>query len=85
MNITDYWNLPITEQHTIQKTNPETRCATCKQSSVRLLSCEACGEDVCFACAIPCPTFQITRATPSPEQETAEVDVTILCKKCATF
>ncbi len=78
MSITNYWVLPAESQEDIRKSNPETRCKICRKPSIRLLSCDACGEDMCFACTIPCGVIWSSNGDPN------NGDI-LLCKECGTF
>jgi hypothetical protein len=77
--IANYWKLPLKEQERIIVNNPITKCTVCGKEDIRLLSCDACGESACFACAIPCGTLGITPTG------LVDADDIVLCKNCGVF
>ena len=78
--IVNYWQLSPTEQEYIISNNPVTSCSHCGKEEILLVSCYVCGEDVCFACAVPCATLGITR-----DGGYVDADDIVLCKKCGVF
>jgi hypothetical protein len=82
MNINDYWTLPLKEQEHIITHNPVTKCTICHKDEIRLVSCDACGESVCFECAIPCAGWEIKDATGKLVDLEEGI---VLCRKCGVF
>jgi hypothetical protein len=80
--LANYWQLAPTEQKEVIKANPPTRCSICGKDSIRLVSCDVCGQDACVACAVPYDTIAIHRAGVDSNSDTGEA---IICTKCMAF